>query len=216
VRAAPPPPAPEELDAEARRRIAFAGQVWRETTEIPAGLGHDYLVLHRQVTAWDPDRLRWHPACPWKGVPSDRIGCLVAPINDHVTGLVTGVWRIKPVMQGEVERRGLAPKRQHASRLFHAPGHELGLAEGVEDALAAHELSGLPCWAALTAENLAAVVLPARFTSVAIFTDTDQVGRWYAYTLARRLREEGREVRILRPQVGKDANDALVQLRRAG
>ena len=108
------------------------------------GCARDYLVLRRQVTSWDPDRLRWHPQCPWKGVPGDRTGCMVAPINDHVTGLVTGVWRIRPVLQGEVERRGLAPKRQHASRLFHAPGHELGLAEGVEDALAAHELSGLP------------------------------------------------------------------------
>jgi DNA primase len=216
VRAAPPPLSVEEVDAEAERKAEAARCIWSETIEIPAGPGRDYLHLRRQITSWDPDRLRWHPHCPWKGAPENRAGCIVAPINNRITGLVVGVWRILPVLQGEVERRGLGAKRQHASRLFHAPGHELGLAEGVEDALAAHKLTGLPVWATLTAENMAAVVLSAWFRSVTIFTDTDQVGRWYAHTLAKRLREEEREVRILRPQVGKDANDVLLRARRAG
>jgi hypothetical protein len=199
----------EELDAEADWKAEAARAIWRVTVDIPAGLPRDYLVLRRQITSWDPDRLRWHPDCPWKGAPDHRLGCIVAPINDFITGLVVGVWRILPAMEGKVQRRGLGPKKWHASRLFHAPGHELGLAEGVEDALAAHELSGLPIWAALTAENLASVAIPARLATITIFTDADDVGRSHAHGLAKRLREEGREVRVLRPQTGKDPNDVL-------
>src|SRR3954464_2154390 len=30
-----------------------------------AGLPMRYLRERRGISRWDPDRLRWHPACPW-------------------------------------------------------------------------------------------------------------------------------------------------------
>ena len=75
-----------------------------------------------------------------------------------------------------MERRGLGPMRGNAARLFHAPGPRLVIAEGVEDALAAHELTGLPAWAALSAGNMAALILPEHLREVLILADRDKHG----------------------------------------
>jgi hypothetical protein len=118
-------------------------------------------------------------------------------------------------MDGPVERRGLGPVKHNAARLFRAEGSELVLAEGVEDALAAHALTDLPAWAALSAGNLAKLILPGCLRAITIFADADAVGTGHAAALARRLERDGRAVRLRRPRRAKDANDVLVA-RRAG
>ena len=112
----------------------------------------------------------------------------MAPVNDAATGLVVGVWRIRPALEGQVERRGLGPTKGNACRLSQAPGPTLAIAEGVEDALAYGELSGVPCWAALSAGNMAELILPARFREVHVVADADAAGRENAARLVRRLR----------------------------
>jgi hypothetical protein len=199
-------------DPEAERRRELAQEIWRQSETIPAGPPRDYLTARRGITLWDPDRLRWHPDCPWQG---GTAGCLVAPVVDHATGYAVGVWRIRPAMDGPVERRGLGPIKGNAARLFWAEGPGLVIAEGVEDALAAHALTGLPAWAALNAGNLGELVLPERFREIAIYADADAVGTAHAAALARRLEREGRAVRLRRPRWAKDANDILLA-RRAG
>jgi hypothetical protein len=205
----PPEPPP---DPEAERRRQRAQELWRQTETVPDGLPFDYLTRRRGITVWDGDRLRWHPACPWQG---GTAGCIVACVNDHATSYTTAIWRIRPTMDGPIERRGLGPVKHNAARLFWASGNELLIAEGVEDALAAHALTGLPAWAALSAGNMAELILPERFREVTIFADADTVGIGRAAALARRLQREGRVVRLRRPRWAKDANDILLT-RRAG
>jgi DNA primase len=203
----PPPP-----DARAEKNRERAQEIWRQTETVPDGLPFDYLTRRRGITVWDGDRLRWHPACPWQG---GTAGCIVACVNDHATSYTTAIWRIRPTMDGPIERRGLGPVKHNAARLFWASGNELLIAEGVEDALAAHALTGLPAWAALSAGNMAELILPERFREVTIFADADTVGIGHAAALARRLQREGRVVRLRRPRWAKDANDILLT-RRAG
>jgi phage/plasmid primase-like uncharacterized protein len=114
-------------------------------------------------------------------------------------------------MEGKIERWGLGPKTGNAARLFPAEGPQVVIAEGVEDALAAGELTGLPAWAALSAGNMAELVLPSRLREVLILGDRDanEVGRVNAHKLAARLRAEGRYVEVRLPTTGKDANDVL-------
>ena len=50
-----------------------------------------YGTERRGIRAWDDDRLRWHPGCPWG---QGTAGCLVAPVTCHRTGLTVAVWRI--------------------------------------------------------------------------------------------------------------------------
>jgi putative DNA primase/helicase len=203
---------PSPPDPKIEKNRLLAQELWRQSGSIPDGLPFDYLTKRRGITVWDPDRLRWHPACPWQG---GTAGCLVAPVNDHATGMVTGIWRIRCTLEGKVERRGLGPTKGNAARLFWAEGPELVVTEGVEDALAAHALTGLPAWAALSAGNMGALVVPARFTDVLILADADAVGIGHAAVLARRLKSEGRAVRLQRPRWVKDANELLLN-RRAG
>ena len=201
-----PPPEPEP-DPQAERNRERAQEVWRQAGSVPlGGIARAYLVERRRITTWDPDRLRWHPECPWRG---GTAGCLVAPVNAAVGGLVVGVWRIRPVLAGEVERRALGPMGGNCSRLVQADGPVLAITEGAEDALAYHELSGVPAWAALCAGNMAQLALPERFREVHVVADADPVGMEKAAELVRRMRAEGREARLIKPLHHKEANDVL-------
>lgn len=87
------------------------------------------------------------------------------------------------------------------------------IAEGIETALAARELFGLPCMAALSANGLQCVNLPAGVTEVLIAADNDiprPVGYEAALHLAARLRKQGITARIWQSQTqGHDALDEL-------
>jgi putative DNA primase/helicase len=53
----------------------------------------------------------------------------------------------------------------------------LGLAEGVETALSATQMTGVPCWAVLGARRLDKVQIPAAVTRLYLFADNDDPGR---------------------------------------
>ncbi len=205
----PRPPASDEPDPEAELKRELAQETWRQTGDVRPGTEpHVYLTERRGISRWDAERVRWHGACPWG---TGTAGCIVVPISDPATGRVSAIWRIRPRLSGKVERWGLAPMKGGAARLFPAPGPRLVIAEGVEDALAAHELTGLPAWAALSAGNMAGLALPERFREVLILADRDEngVGQENAHKLASRLRAEGRHAIVRLPIDAKDANDVL-------
>jgi hypothetical protein len=193
---------------EAARRQALAIAIWREAeplTRRSPELPVRYLTERRGITGWQPDRLRWHPACPWgRGMA----GCIVAPVHD-ARGAMMAIWRVRPVLEGKVERKGLGPMRGGCCRLIDASADVLVVAEGIEDALAAWALTTYPAWAALSAASMAMLKLPPEHKAVLILADADDTGRKAAHELARRLREEGREARVLKPLAGKDPNDVL-------
>ena len=67
---------------------------------------------------------------------------------------------------------------------------------------------GQHAWAALSAGNLVALVLPPEVRSVVIAADADMAGRRAAVAAARRWIAEGRAVRIATPnKPGLDFND---------
>ena len=89
-------------------------------------------------------------------------------------------------------------------------GEALGIAEGVETALSAMELSGITCWASLGAQRLPRLWLPEAVRTVYIFADADEPGRKAARQAAERYEREGRRVLIRRPASGfGDWNDVL-------
>jgi len=86
----------------------------------------------------------------------------------------------------------------------------LGIAEGIETALSASVLFGVPCWAAVSAGMLSAWQPPAEAKRIIIFGDNDanHVGQAAAYGLARRLGSDERVVEVQIPaEVGADWND---------
>ncbi len=95
-----------------------------------------------------------------------------------------------------------------------AHGDELGIAEGIETALSATALTGIPCWAALNEVLLQKWIVPAGVKRVVIFGDNDcnYVGQSAAFALARKIalskEPPAVEVRIP-PTIGHDWNDEL-------
>ena len=93
------------------------------------------------------------------------------------------------------------------------PGPVMGIAEGIETALSASRLFGLPVWAALTANRLAVWVPPPEAREVVVFGDNDAsyTGQEAAFHLAKTLTTGGLSVRVEVPsKVGTDWNDVLM------
>lgn len=90
-------------------------------------------------------------------------------------------------------------------------GRVLGISEGIESAIAARMMHGVPVWAAANAHGIETFVPPAGVEKVIVFGDTDAsyTGQAAAYALAKRLVRQGVECSVELPVVG-DWNDALV------
>lgn len=99
------------------------------------------------------------------------------------------------------------------------PAEEMGIAEGIETALASEELFKVPVWAAINEGNLRTFVPPEGTKVLHIFGDKDPgyAGQAAAYDLAQRLHKKGIECDVHIPTLaGKcDWNDVLVSRRAA-
>ena len=113
-------------------------------------------------------------------------------------------------------KKMLGSVAEAAVRLLPMPedGH-LGVAEGIETALAAHALFGTPVWAALSADGLARFQWPEGTLRVTIYADVGDAGRQAAATLSDRLNRADIPNRIVLPLHGDDFNDDLVRGARA-
>ncbi|GJD88205.1 hypothetical protein BHAOGJBA_1718 [Methylobacterium hispanicum] len=102
-----------------------------------------------------------------------------------------------------------------AIRLF-PPAEIMGIAEGIETALAAAALFGLPVWAAANSTMLAKWQPPEQARKIVVFGDTDRKfgGQASAYALAHRLAVHDRSVRVELPrEAGTDWNDVWLRQR---
>jgi putative DNA primase/helicase len=87
----------------------------------------------------------------------------------------------------------------------------LGVAEGIETALSAARLDGIPVWAAINTSLLTRFEPPANVTTLRVYGDRDDAGLLAARTLVERL--QGRihlEIR-LPPPPSNDWNDVLMK-----
>ena len=91
-------------------------------------------------------------------------------------------------------------------------GPVLGVAEGIETALSASIIWGVPCWSAINTALLMAWEPPTDVEEVIIFGDNDAgyAGQSAAFALAHRLASRSRKVRVEMPaDAGLDWNDVL-------
>jgi hypothetical protein len=123
---------------------------------------------------------------------------------------VTGIHltKLKPDGSGKAGIEGEPDKvtigQGNSSPIWLAPvndGLGLVIAEGIEDALSAHQATGLGAWAAGTAGRLPAMAdfVPDYIESVTVMVDDDENGRKNSNELAQRLAERGIEVLMVRP-----------------
>jgi len=88
-----------------------------------------------------------------------------------------------------------------AVRLFE-PGPQLGLAEGIEDAIAVYQLYRIPCWACIGASRMANVWIPEEVKELIVFADRDEAGRKAAQKTAEAQRGK-RAVSVMFPTAGR-------------
>ena len=110
-----------------------------------------------------------------------------------------------------IPKRALGRLAQGAVRLCSPRDGLLGWAEGIENAMAAMQLTGIPCWATLGTERFARVALPLGVDRLILFLDNDAGGR-RAEKLARdRHGGSGIQIEARYPRgAGFDWNDGLL------
>ena len=155
-----------------------------------------------------------HPALPYldDGRYVRRCPAMLAPIIGPNGDLLS----VHRTYLGDVPTRKkfmppVAPIQGAAVRLFD-PTDTLGIAEGIETALAAHELFQIPTWAVLFANGMESFNPPAGLSRLVILADNDKsfAGQKAAYALEGRVRRDGLKIDVeISPITGTDWLDVL-------
>jgi putative DNA primase/helicase len=165
----------------------------------------DGYLARRGIAARSPI-LQGHARCPYFDDDKRFVGnfpAIVAPILGP-DGTLQSAHRIYDA-DVDPRKKSLPPITTingGAVRLYE-PDEELGIAEGIETALAVHELFRVPVWAALTANGIKSFVPPRGPLRLHVFADNDSnyVGQAAAYELAHRLNREGLTVEVHVPPI---------------
>ncbi|MGC8202607.1 DUF7146 domain-containing protein [Aliiroseovarius sp. PTFE2010] len=198
---------------EAARRLWAMGQPMYGT------LVERYLTGRGLTGLGDLDSLRFHPSCfYWREdhaltVPPKAWPALLAKVTD-LDGQLTGLHRtwLDPATADKAPV--IPPRKAMGNLLGHGvrigePNGMLAAGEGLETMLSLHlALPKLPAVAALSANHLAALQLPADLRRLYIAVDADPAGLSAADQLAYRARQAGIDAVHLSPCLG-DFNDDL-------
>lgn len=210
-------PRKEVADDDKRRwmKTLWDGAVPITATD-PAGM---YLTRRLGLSRY-PRVLRYHDNAPYEGADGKRSfgPAMLAKVTDK-DGLPVNVHRTFLTYRGDKAEipkpRAMmpGPVPEGASVRLQAHGEALGVAEGIETALAASRLHDLPCWSCINAGQLAKFQPPPGVKKVIEFADNDAnfAGQHAAYQLANRLVVKAKlEAEVRGPdQVGADWNDVL-------
>ncbi|KZY93454.1 hypothetical protein A3748_11315 [Erythrobacter sp. HI0077] len=107
-------------------------------------------------------------------------------------------------------KRALGSLGEAAVRLFAPADAKLGLAEGIESAMSAYALTGIPAWATLGNERFGLVSIPDSVTELHLFVDYDDGGDLAVERSLSAYARKGRTIHVRKPSVrGTDWNDEL-------
>ena len=198
-----------------RRNCGAAARLWVAARPIHGSPAEAYLLSRRLASS--ASDLRYHPRTPYgRGAQAIFRPAMLVAVRDE-SGLVA-VHRtfldLAPARLADlpVPKRALGRLGQGAVRLRPPRDGLLGLAEGIETAIAATQLTGVSCWATLGTERFAHVALPPSVRRLILFLDNDPGGR-RAERLAREAyRGISMEIEARYPNAtGADWNDVLLQ-----
>ena len=193
----------------ARRLIAMAQPIRGTPVET-------YLASRCIMPIHGAGALRYHPSCyyrPDDGGPAERRPAMIASVTD-LQGKITGAHRTWLARDGsgkaplDTPRRAMGGLLGHAVR-FGSADDVLAVGEGIETMLSLHcALPAMPMAAALSANHLAALLLPPALRRLYIARDADAAGDTALAALTERAEAAGIEVLALSPRLG-DFNEDL-------
>ncbi|MCT2401833.1 toprim domain-containing protein [Novosphingobium sp. HK4-1] len=177
--------------------------------------------LLRRAIPLTPSALRYHPRTPLgRGKLAVFRPAMLAAIHEY--GRLVALQRTFLDAHEPRRARDLANPRRSLAQpgrgaVILAPATEvLGFAEGVESALSAMILLGLPVWATLGSERFPHVAVPETVTRLILLPDADRAGRIGAAKASEAHAVPGRTIETIWPPAGfNDWND-LLRSRRKG
>lgn len=215
IPASAPAPKPSEAD-----KLATCRRMWAESSPVipddPVSL---YLARRCGVEAVPPV-IRSHPRLAYRHDDGSitRHPAMLVRVQD-TTGKGCAIHRtyltddgLKATVPAAKKVAGSLPAG--AAVRLSAPAECLGVAEGIETALAAFALFSIPTWAAVTAGGLERWTPPEATKRVIVFGDNDAscTGQAAAWNLARRLNTNGVEAEVRIPaRPGMDWADVLLE-----
>lgn len=208
-------------EREAQRRQRWAdnakriAQVWAQCVPLVPGDPVTLYLKHRGFGSVWPllDVLRLHRALPyWHD--GDKLGTFPAMVVPMVAPYGRTVALHRTYLHAEGRKADVPSVRKVTGTagalagacipLFKPERGCIGIAEGIETALAAWCASGLPTVAAYSADNLAAWHWPTGVRRLVIFADHDKAGREAADTLRVRALSVGLAVSVMTPTTPGD------------
>ena len=198
---------------EKRAFNSNARRLWHSATAISDSPAEVYLAQRGILRA--SDQLRYLQRTPLgpRGAVQFLPAMLAAVTTDvgviavHRTFLDSGSGRLAGF---ERPKRALGSLGCGAVRLAPPAAGRLGLAEGIESALSAMQLSGVPCWATLGNERFGLVAIPESVRELYLFIDNDAGGE---LAERRALKAYSAPGRVIQPRAsasaGFDWNDEL-------
>lgn len=201
---------PMMMEAE---RSKLLNRIWAESHPLTPGDEVDQYLSGRKLS-YTGSAIRLHPGLKYRD-GDEVLGtfpCMIAMVRG-VDGKGVTLHRtyLHEARKASVPspRKLMPGSGRGVVRLFPADGC-VGIAEGIETALAASSLFKLPVWSAISAGGLEAFEPPEGITKVVVFGDNDAswTGQAAAFGLAKRLAAKGLQVDVkIAPQ--GDWNDAL-------
>jgi phage/plasmid primase-like uncharacterized protein len=204
-----------EREAEQRQRWAANHErlrrLWAQCMPLEAGDPAALYLRHRlKANPWPlPACLRFHPALPYWHEEQElgRFPALVAPLVSPV-GRIVALHRTYLTPDGrkagvpEVKKlSGAAGRLAGAAIPLHTPARGvLGVAEGIETALAAWLASSVPVVAAYSAGNVKAYQWPSAAQRLVVFADQGDAGQAAALALQARAAGAGVRCDVLTPR----------------
>ncbi len=203
--------AERQTAADAARQLDKAQWLWDKSEDADGTVVEAYLRWRGiALDAW-PCTVRYLPADP----PKHPYPCMLAWVG-MAREIAPGVLAISAVRLKGVhltylahDGQGKAPVKPVRKMIGHSSGWPLVLAppndglalviaEGIETALSAHQVSGMGAWAAGAAGRMPALAdrVPACIETVTLAAEDDDASRRHVPELARRLAARGIEVFI--------------------
>lgn len=183
------------FDEEAIDSAQRAVTVWESAQPINGTVAESFL-RKRGARVLSPE-LRFMPSL-WSGQARMALPCMISAIRQGSTPrAIQRTWIDPDTLERVGDRMTLGSIGRGAVRLFPA-GSILGLAEGVEKALAAKRIFSIPTWSAC-GTRMDRVQIPETVKRLVIFADSDDPGRAAAEAAEQAHGKSGLPVEVVFP-----------------
>jgi len=208
-------------------RIAL-NKVWSSSTPLTENDPVRKYILSRKLLLM-PDNVRYCKDC-YESETKANLPAMVARVQNY-EGKPVSIHRTYLSGEGKAKidspkklMPGTEPLSGSAIRLFMPDGKvfekdTLGVAEGIETAMAAAQLFRIATWATISTSIMVGFKPPKEYRKIVIFSDNDSnfSGQKAAYILANKLYLDDLVVSVETPEnQGEDWNDCLIEQQQTG